>query len=68
MNDRLPLEEDVLRNLDGASEPASTVFQLARYIEQARLEAGLGVGELLKKLREQRDRYYREHYADDQSE
>jgi len=48
MNDRLPLEEDVPRNLDGASEPASKVFQLARYIEQARLEAGLSVEELLK--------------------
>ena len=48
MNDRLPLEEDVPRNLDGASEPASTLFQLARYIEQSRLEAGLSVEELLK--------------------
>ena len=67
MNGHLPLEGDVPKNLDGASEPASTVFQLARYTEQARLEAGLGMEELLKKLREQRDRYYREHYTDDQS-
>jgi AbrB family looped-hinge helix DNA binding protein len=39
------------------------VPELAREIEQARLEAGLSVEELLKTLREQRERYYRENYA-----
>jgi hypothetical protein len=32
------------------------------------LEAGLSVEELLTNLREQRERYYRENYAADQSE
>jgi len=39
------------------------VPELAREIERARLEAGLGIGELLNTLREQRERYYRENYA-----
>jgi bifunctional DNA-binding transcriptional regulator/antitoxin component of YhaV-PrlF toxin-antitoxin module len=53
------------------------VPELAREIERARLEAGLGMEELLSALREQRERYYQETYgvgstssgesADDQS-
>ncbi|OGO39766.1 MAG: hypothetical protein A2Z03_04225 [Chloroflexi bacterium RBG_16_56_8] len=39
------------------------VPELAREIERARLEAGLTVEELLKGLREQRERYYKEKYA-----
>jgi AbrB family looped-hinge helix DNA binding protein len=39
------------------------VPELAREIERARLEAGLTVDELLKGLRQQRERYYREKYA-----
>ena len=41
------------------------VPELAREIEQARLEAGLSIEELLTALREQRERYYRENYAAD---
>jgi AbrB family looped-hinge helix DNA binding protein len=44
------------------------VPELAREIEQARLEAGLSVEELLTNLREQRERYYQENYAADESE
>ena len=44
------------------------VPELAREIEQARLEAGLSVDELLSNLREQRARYYRENYDADRSE
>ena len=40
------------------------VQELAREIERARLAAGLSVEELLGALREQRERYYRENYAD----
>ncbi len=43
------------------------VPELAREIERARLEAGLSVEELLKGLREQRERYYRENYAPDKA-
>jgi bifunctional DNA-binding transcriptional regulator/antitoxin component of YhaV-PrlF toxin-antitoxin module len=39
------------------------VPELAREIERTRLEAGLSTEELLKTLREQRERYYQEHYA-----
>jgi len=42
------------------------VPELAREIERARLEAGLSVEELLSTLREERERYHREHY-DEQS-
>ena len=38
------------------------VPELAREIERARLEAGLGMEELLSALREQRGRYYQETY------
>ncbi len=37
--------------------------ELAREIERARVEAGLSVKEMLRGLREQRKRYYREKYA-----
>jgi hypothetical protein len=39
--------------------------ELAREIEKARLETGLSVEELLAGLREQRERYYTEKYAND---
>ena len=42
------------------------VPELAREIEQARLEAGLSVEELLQGLREQRERYYQEKYGSSQ--
>jgi hypothetical protein len=54
-------------SFDDVSELTPTVFQLARKIEQARLEAGLGAEELLKSLREQRERYYLENYPPTQS-
>ncbi len=38
------------------------VPELAREIERAREEAGLSVEEMLKGLREQRERYYKEKY------
>lgn len=38
------------------------VPELAREIERARLEAGLSTDDLLRSLREQRERYQREHY------
>jgi bifunctional DNA-binding transcriptional regulator/antitoxin component of YhaV-PrlF toxin-antitoxin module len=41
------------------------VPELAREIERARLEAGLGTEELLTALREQRERYYQETYEAD---
>ncbi|MEW5717687.1 MAG: AbrB/MazE/SpoVT family DNA-binding domain-containing protein [Chloroflexota bacterium] len=37
--------------------------ELAREIERARLEAGLTVEEMLKGLREQRERYNQEKYS-----
>ena len=39
------------------------IHELAREIEQARLEAGLSVEELLQGLREQRQRYSQEKYG-----
>ncbi|MFP4344363.1 MAG: AbrB/MazE/SpoVT family DNA-binding domain-containing protein [Anaerolineales bacterium] len=41
------------------------VPDLAREIERAREEAGLGIEELLDALREQRERYVAEQYGDD---
>ena len=38
------------------------VRELAREIEKARLEAGLSTDDLLRGLREQRERYHREQY------
>jgi bifunctional DNA-binding transcriptional regulator/antitoxin component of YhaV-PrlF toxin-antitoxin module len=43
------------------------VPELAREIEQARLESGLSIEALLQSLREQRARYYQEKYASNQS-
>ena len=42
---------------------APMVAELAREIERARIEAGLTTEDLLASLREQRERYYAEHYA-----
>lgn len=39
------------------------VPELAREIEKIRMEAGLSIDELLVGLREQRERYYVEHYG-----
>jgi len=39
------------------------VPELAREIERLRLEAGLSIQELLEHLRQERQRYYQEHYA-----
>jgi bifunctional DNA-binding transcriptional regulator/antitoxin component of YhaV-PrlF toxin-antitoxin module len=58
-----------LVDLDGVfvlTPMVTMVPELAREIEQFRLEAGLSVEELLSSLREQRERYYVEHYASDQ--
>ncbi len=41
------------------------VPELAREIEQARLEAGLSIEDLLNSLREQRQRYTTEKYGND---
>ena len=43
------------------------VPELAREIEKIRMEAGLSIDDLLVGLREQRERYYEERYATDQS-
>jgi AbrB family looped-hinge helix DNA binding protein len=40
------------------------VPELAREIERARVEAGLSTEDLLRGLREQRERYHREQYDD----
>lgn len=42
-----------------------TVLELAREIERARLEAGLGMEELMTSLREQRERYQQSPQAKD---
>ncbi len=44
------------------------VPELAREIENMRLEEGISIQELLEGLREQRERYYQEKYADDGGE
>lgn len=36
--------------------------ELAREIERMRIEAGLSIEDLLRTLRDQRERYHREHY------
>ncbi|MFH1635968.1 MAG: AbrB/MazE/SpoVT family DNA-binding domain-containing protein [Chloroflexota bacterium] len=43
------------------------VPELAREIERARIEAGVSVDELLQGLREQREQYYAENYAANES-
>lgn len=71
MRSQQPIEADMPVDLDGVSAPRLTVpmvAELAREIEQARLEANLSIDELLKNLREQRERYYREQHAASQSE
>ncbi len=45
----------------------SRVPGLAREIERLRQEAGLSIDDLLQGLREQRQRYYQEHYAHEPS-
>ena len=57
-----------LVDLDGMfvlTPMVTLVPELAREIERARVEAGLSIEELLTGLREHRERYHREHYADD---
>lgn len=44
------------------------VPELAREIENMRLEAGISIAELLEGLREQRESYYREHYTHGQDD
>ena len=41
----------------------SMVPELVREIKRARSETGMGLNELLKGLREQRERYHKEKYA-----
>ncbi len=53
-----------LVDLDGIFVLTPMVPELAREIEKARLEAGLSTDELLRGLREQRERYHREQYDD----
>jgi AbrB family looped-hinge helix DNA binding protein len=58
-----------LVDLDGIfvlTPMVAMVPELAREIERARVEAGLSIEELLANLREQRERYYAEHYASNQ--
>jgi bifunctional DNA-binding transcriptional regulator/antitoxin component of YhaV-PrlF toxin-antitoxin module len=59
---------DVFRlvDLDGVfvlTPMVPMIPELAREIEQARLEAGLSIEELLEGLREQRARYTKEKYG-----
>lgn len=58
-----------LTDLDGVfvlSPIMPIVPEIAREIERMRIEAGLSTEDLLKSLREQRERYYQEHYANNQ--
>lgn len=62
-------EGDTLRivDLDGIlvlTPMTPIVAELAREIERLRQAAGLSTEELLATLREQRERYHAEHYAD----
>lgn len=67
--EKYPLKNgDVFRlvDLDGVfvfTPMAPMIPELAREIEQARLEAGLSIEELLEGLGEQRARYTQEKYA-----
>ncbi|NJN54262.1 MAG: AbrB/MazE/SpoVT family DNA-binding domain-containing protein [Anaerolineae bacterium] len=66
-------EGDILRlvDLDGIfvlTPMTPMVPELAREIERIRLEAGLTTEELLISLREQRERYYLENYANSQND
>jgi len=49
--------------MDNALISTPMVAELAGEIERIRMEAGLTTEELLVSLREQRVRYYAEHYA-----
>ncbi len=56
-----------LIDIDGVfmlSPLAPIVPELAREIEQIRIESGYTTEELLLSLREERERYYTENYAD----
>jgi len=56
-----------LMDLDGIfvlTPMVPMVPELAREIERMRRDAGLSIEELLTGLREQRERYYLEHYGD----
>ena len=56
-----------LVDLDGMfvlTPMAPMVPELAREIERARIEAGLSTDDLLRSLREQRERYRREQHDD----
>lgn len=56
-----------LVDLDGVfvlTPMAPMVPELAKEIEQARLEAGVSIDDLLHSLREQRQRYSQEKYGD----
>jgi AbrB family looped-hinge helix DNA binding protein len=56
-----------LVDLDGIfilTPMAPMVPELAREIETSRLEAGLTTDDLLRGLRDQRERYHRERYGD----
>jgi bifunctional DNA-binding transcriptional regulator/antitoxin component of YhaV-PrlF toxin-antitoxin module len=56
-----------LIDLDGVfvlNPMAPMIPELAREIEQARLEAGLSINDLIHSLREQRQRYSQEKYGD----
>lgn len=64
-------EGDTFRliDLDGVfvlTRMVSLVPELAQEIERLRLEAGLTTEELLDGLREQRERYYAEAYAEEE--
>ncbi len=55
-----------LVDLDGIivlTPMAAMVPELAREIERMRVETGLSIEQMLGNLREQRERYYAEHYA-----
>ena len=63
---------DVFRlvDLDGVfvlTPMVPMIPELAREIEQTRLEAGLSIEDLLEGLREQRKRYIQEKYGSDQT-
>jgi len=56
-----------LVDLDGIfvlTPMVTMVPELVREIERYRIEAGVGSEELIQSLREERERYYREKYAD----
>lgn len=56
-----------LLDLDGVfvlTSMVPIVPELAREIEQARLEAGMSIDDLIHSLREQRQRYSQEKYGD----